>query len=243
MSIYIVVSDIFFSLYTNCDTISYTEAIRKLKSHNFENNDFLIKGQGLLPFEEDQLINISNSINPNLIKFWIKQQPASTEITHKKRSENILISPPTLNSSSIYEADLIISSLNELIIDHVTGEHIQGMILIEACRQMFIAISNLAHKKYKNEIRSYVVFNQINTDFLYFAFPLPAKVFYKLNSIEEDDIKTNISAKLWILQNDITALETKVNYTLFSPDFLRVKEIKKCNNVINNYKKQIALIE
>ncbi|ETS33145.1 A-factor biosynthesis repeat protein [Photorhabdus khanii NC19] len=44
-------------------------------------------------------------------------------------------------NKNLFSLPLLIDERCELMADHQTGQHIQGMILIEACRQTFIAVT------------------------------------------------------------------------------------------------------
>lgn len=58
----------------------------------------------------------------------------SGRLSHKVKRHNILISDPLISGSQKYVMNLCIDDECELMADHTTGSHIQGMILIEAAR-------------------------------------------------------------------------------------------------------------
>ncbi|MDP1217553.1 AfsA-related hotdog domain-containing protein, partial [Klebsiella pneumoniae] len=60
---------------------------------------------------------------------------------HKRKKANILITSPEKRDEDNYCARLILQDASELLCDHQTGQHIQGMVLIEAARQTIIATS------------------------------------------------------------------------------------------------------
>src|ERR1041385_2910951 len=66
---------------------------------------------------------------------------AGREIAHKHRAENVLISLPRRTDPGSFESDLLVDSGNEVMSDHLTGRHMQGMLAMEAGRQMFIAVA------------------------------------------------------------------------------------------------------
>lgn len=73
-----------------------------------------------------------------------RKQLATKPLVHKHRSENTLISTPERSENGNFVAGLILHEQNELMLDHLTGQHVQGMVLTEACRQMFLAVTELA---------------------------------------------------------------------------------------------------
>jgi len=57
--------------------------------------------------------------------------------------------------------------------DHRTGQHVQGLLLIEAARQMMLSVSESYLPGENTGARYYVVLNSVNTGYLQFALPLP----------------------------------------------------------------------
>src|SRR3989442_1347285 len=60
---------------------------------------------------------------------------------HKRLSQNALIADLREARDGLFTAALRLHNDNELLIDHQTGQHVQGMVAIEAARQMFLAVS------------------------------------------------------------------------------------------------------
>jgi hypothetical protein len=55
----------------------------------------------------------------------------------------------------------------------MTGQHVQGLLLIEAARQMMLCVSESYLPGENTGARYYVVLNSVYTGYLKFAFPLP----------------------------------------------------------------------
>lgn len=53
--------------------------------------------------------------------------------SHKHCSENVLISTPERLEQDEFELELRLHARSELMPDHLTGEHVQGMVLAETC--------------------------------------------------------------------------------------------------------------
>ncbi|MBD2810814.1 hypothetical protein ID853_07945 [Xenorhabdus sp. Vera] len=64
-----------------------------------------------------------------------------TRITHKHKRKNVLISKTIKTGDTSYQCHLLIDDDCAEMADHVTGQHIQGMVLLEACRQMINSVS------------------------------------------------------------------------------------------------------
>ncbi len=65
----------------------------------------------------------------------------SPTVVHKHREANVLLADLRQAAENRYAARLRLADDNELIVDHLTGTHIQGMVLIEAARQLMLAVT------------------------------------------------------------------------------------------------------
>lgn len=59
---------------------------------------------------------------------------------HKRREANALVAGLRLIGEHRYQAALALHPDNELMLDHQTGEHLQGLVVIEAFRQLLISV-------------------------------------------------------------------------------------------------------
>jgi len=232
MSIFVVVADDFKEFSQTCGALAFSEACERLRAGQFTADDIFVPGQGLSGNEKVSLeatAYLSGTTRSlALWRDWDTPVSAPHAITHKRRPENTLISTPAKETPNLYRSHLIVSAQNELLRDHVTGQHIQGMVLVEACRQMFIAVSELSHMGCAGDRRTYVVFNELSAKFLAFTFPVPAYVEYLLlDQNEARTDRTGISAELSVWQNGVKTTEVHVAYTLFEPAKLQPKEIAK----------------
>ncbi|STU75669.1 A-factor biosynthesis repeat-containing protein [Klebsiella variicola] len=71
----------------------------------------------------------------NLQDLYYQNNRDHQRLVHKRKKENILITSPEKRDEDSYCARLILQDASELLCDHQTGQHIQGMVLIEAARQ------------------------------------------------------------------------------------------------------------
>ena len=117
-----------------------------------EKDKSYIIGQGLSLSEYHQVLDVCAKQNIELLDIVNYSNSASLITTHKHNHENVLISKPNKLEENIYLSELIVFQNNELIIDHQTGLHVQGMVLIEAIRQMFIAVVEKFFQKKRNHM-------------------------------------------------------------------------------------------
>lgn len=111
-------------------------------------------GQGL---SDKQLIQLydSSQMKQSHVDLVPKQRSlrASLRETHKHEKCNVAISKINDNGNGTYSSTLMIDDTNAEVSDHLTGQHISGMMIVEAARQMSIAtaeqfyVNPLARKK------------------------------------------------------------------------------------------------
>lgn len=139
----------------------------------------LIPGQGIGEKSIKEILSKA-AVSKNCLYFdfsiWHNiPKRASTQLTHKHNIENILISEPHKQTKDTFFMDLLIDEECEIMQDHQTGLHLQGMLLVEAARQAYLATIEKFYTKQDTE-RNYFVFNKLNTEYCKFLFPLPSSI-------------------------------------------------------------------
>lgn len=110
--------------------------------------DKIVIGQGVQLDDISRTICIIRQHYPdkirqivNLQDLYYQNNRDHQRLVHKRKKANILITSPEKRDEDNYCARLILQDASELLCDHQTGQHIQGMVLIEAARQTIIATS------------------------------------------------------------------------------------------------------
>lgn len=237
---WIVSADVFADFSRECGAIDASELRNRLQTKSITADDVFLPGQGLSEADSAEIEAIAKHNGyDDAFRFWrtFPTSPrAPRSLTHKHHAHNSLISVPQEQADGSYCSELLICTGNELISDHVTGQHVQGMVLVEACRQMFIAVSELCHMEHEDGRRSYVVFNRMDVAFKAFTFPLPAMVEYRaLSCTSPRPDRLSISAELNVIQNDRITTTLTVDYTLFSAERLQKKEVAMGIEAVNAY--------
>lgn len=172
---------------------------------------------------------------------------AGRSVCHKHSSANQLISMPRKICEHIFEADILIDDRNEIMSDHLTGLHLQGMLLIEATRQMFIAVGETQYVHLGVPVGGYVVFNRLDTRFEQFSFPVPTLIRQVVTKVEQPrDDRTIFSAHIKLFQEQGRVVETYVEYIVFEAAALKPKEEKLACSALEAViarTKSIALIK
>lgn len=178
MQTYIVVADAFTrfadkpTLWRYSDMLS---ALRQAHASDLRGKRF-VAGQGVDDLQMDHLycLALSKGLDAEFKHWrqWRGRPMVDMAACHKHRAENVLITEPLCLETDTFVSDLVLHARNELMQDHLTGEHIQGMVLAEACRQMFLAVTELHCLRDFSPGKRYFVINEMAIRYLAFALPL-----------------------------------------------------------------------
>ncbi len=156
---------------------------------------------------------------------------ASCELTHKQDAKNIMISEPEKITDATFSCYLMLDENCAEMSDHLTGQHIQGMVLVESARQLINALTEkyfLSDKKYGEA--SYVL-NTIDTKFLQYVFPLEVKFICeieKIRRIPSGDFTAQ--TKINVYQNGELTMEVGLGFSVMSHQFMSEKESLMATN-------------
>lgn len=237
----LIVSDKFRHFATHKDVITKTSLYNLLNSTNSIISDNtkirLIPGQGFSQKTIDEvLILAKTSRNARNFDFslWKKIPPrASKKLTHKHHDENILISEPKKISEQKFTMDILIDEECEMMKDHQTGLHVQGMLLLEASRQGYLSIFEKFFFQENNE-KKYFIFNNLNVDYNRFAFPLPATLSVNIREIDvSNHKKQNAIMDMEIFQCDNISASFSLNMTMMADKRIAHMESKLANDSVN----------
>lgn len=98
-------------------------------------------------------------------------QLASLTLTHKRNPQNVLIASLREQPNGHFHTEVIVNELADRLCDHVTGQHLSGMLLFEAARQGVVAALELRYQV-DGQRRWSTTWSSAKVDFLGFVFPL-----------------------------------------------------------------------
>jgi hypothetical protein len=150
----------------------------------------LHRGQGVGQFECAHIVAALNRrrLSPRVTFVDEEIAVAGRDVVHKNRLENVLLADLQKTGEHSFKASLRIHGENELLLDHQTGEHVQGMVAVEAFRQMFLAIFEVGYRHHWPLRNYYVVWNSVQLTFENFLFPLPAEVSCTVREFDVSDV-------------------------------------------------------
>ncbi|MFI7386445.1 AfsA-related hotdog domain-containing protein [Streptomyces sp. NPDC049813] len=152
---------------------------------------------------------------------------------HKHRAANTLVADLRRADELTFTAALRLHDDNEILLDHQTGEHVQGMVAVEAARQMFLAVSERYFASRHPQRRYSYVIESMHTDFENFLFPLDATVEYRLTRADTaDPARLAFAADISILQAGRRSSVTAVAFTAFETHVLQAKEHRRARHAV-----------
>ncbi|NVD99198.1 AfsA-related hotdog domain-containing protein [Massilia sp. BJB1822] len=231
MHLQLVVAEEFSQFVQKPGVQSYRSLLEQLRGNQIESlrGKTLVAGQGLSEMQIDHAfclgIALGLSQEFSCWNEWSRNSRAGYALSHKHRNENVLISTPRRIDASNFDADLLIDANSELMLDHLTGLHVQGMVLTEACRQMFIAVTEAHCMGADAPAKRYFVINEMNMRFLQFAFPLPATIQYKMLDFQQPrPDRTSVVADMEVMQNGRAVAGMAVKFSVFDAAYLGPRE-------------------
>ncbi|MGW0532098.1 AfsA-related hotdog domain-containing protein [Streptomyces sp. NPDC003032] len=162
-----------------------------------------------------------------------QSQLASRTECHKRSEPNALIAELRRVDEELFEASLRLHNDNELLLDHQTGQHVQGMVAVEAARQMFLSVSERFFASAHPERRYYYVIESMNTDFENFLFPVDARIEYRVEAANvSDPERLSFVAEISLLQAGRRASVTRVVFSAFDERALKPREHRRAVHTV-----------
>lgn len=214
----------------NGDVITITNFFNKLKEFA---NVKIFEGQGLSSSDRNRLINLKMNGHP----VSMLPEAENRDLVHKRLDENVLISEIKKLSINSYYSNLRIHNSCDILSDHTTGQHIQGMILLEAARQTMISVGERYYAPMTVKPRTYFILNAINIDYKGFVFPIETEIEYYVDKEEILNTKDNFESRVLFKQNNEVKAVVNLEYSAFSKDYLESREAKIASKAINSYMK------
>jgi hypothetical protein len=167
----------------------------------------VVLGQGL---SARQLADLAGLEGIDVVAPDGNTEPADRRLTHLRKDANTLISAVRQCSAESYEAALLAGQDSAALDDHITGQHLPAMLLLEACRQMWTAVTESFLLSGPGSRRFVVA--RITSEFSRYAFPLPATLRYTLLDRETGPVGEKFTARIDIIQLGSAAAEVTAEY-------------------------------
>lgn len=185
----------------------------------------LVPGQGVRETDIQALLEASRGFAVDVSP--LEQHPvrAGRIHTHKHFLHNSIIAAPARVNDALFETALLLDERSELMSDHQTGQHIQGMILIEASRQTLLAVTEEFFIGNDNHDRYYFVLQEVETKFINFVFPVDVKIRYEVLDMDTSSAsRLRFTTKTSFTQGDICCAEVMWKFTAYLASRIEAKE-------------------
>ena len=141
----ILVGDRFHFFAKNTDVYTRTNLHSIADAMRDGDEVVIVLGQGIsindIGMIQDELSSMTPKVSYRFDMSRVDFHLASRQETHKLLFCNRMISSPRRISELTYVSDIIFHTDNDYFRDHLSTQHIPGMALIEAARQMFLAVT------------------------------------------------------------------------------------------------------
>ncbi|WJV25514.1 MULTISPECIES: AfsA-related hotdog domain-containing protein [Pseudomonas] len=242
MGIYVVVANQFEDFARHGHVLSYSTLLQALKTPGAIElkGSRIIAGQGLgrKEIQHAYRLAVDSGYGSEFEHWhmWSEAELASEDLSHKRHRKNVLISIPDRTDEGVYTASLLLHAENELMLDHLTGQHVQGMVLLEACRQMFLAVTERFHLDDYAPQKRYFVLNEMSVRYTAFAFPLPAQIRYRLLHRKQPRAdRVEVQAQMEVWQDGKLVTEVDVAFSVMDAERLGKREATLAERAISSH--------
>lgn len=214
---------------------SFTRALGNGDFDDLEVALVLVGGQGVGRYEWDHL---AEAVARRGLSDRVIIQAGSPTLVrrgeaHKHRENNILVSDLEQAGEQHFRAALRVHNDNELLLDHQTGQHVQGMVAVEASRQMFLAVTERYYASAWPQVHYYYVLNSMATTFENFIFPFDATLDLRVQQSEiTDPQRLSLVVRVEVHQAGRRCAVTEIVYTAFESSVIDKKETRRAGAAI-----------
>ncbi|MDT3398066.1 AfsA-related hotdog domain-containing protein [Streptomyces sp. B1866] len=218
----VVVGDRFEEFLANRGTVGATALLERLRAGDLPESLSLSVGQGLTAGELAELRELAERRAPavTLGKSGVPA-PAERRLTHKHDARNILVGPVGQIAENRFVADLVLDQRVEVLADHLTGQHIPAITLLEAARQMWTVVTEQFFITGADRTRFVVV--SVASRFHSYVFPLAATLQYELLEHTRTPVGTVFRCRIGIHHGTPAAAEVEAEYRVI-PDKVSAKQ-------------------
>jgi hypothetical protein len=196
--------------------LSISDLLRRLRDGDWPSGRRVHVGQGL---SADQLRQLSRYVDLGaclLTPAGPVPVHADRALTHKRYAGNVMIGSPERDGEDGFTADLLIDDRCELLADHLTGQHIPAVALLEAARQMWTAVTERFYRDGTQPMR--FILDSTSARFAQLVFPIAATLRYRLLSRAEDPGGQRFRCRIELGQSGRRAADIEGTYRVISSE-------------------------
>jgi len=188
----------------------------------------VLLGQGLSDADREVLIHALGDA------FVREPAPRATvELTHKRADEHVLIGCLKSLGDHSYECELDVNDVADRLSDHVTGQHLGGMLLVEAGRQACIAALECEYGV-DGPMKWGLAWSGLSVHFQGYVYPVPARLVVSVRETNPGEIKKrSVRVPIEITQAGKRVCELELTITLIEQHVLEGAEDRRARQVID----------
>lgn len=223
---HIVVGDRFKKQFPQEQVLSISEAEMLLAQNEHPKQALtLLLGQGI-PYQRlAQLYDTVKTHDHVTVLPAAILTKATREQTHKHEPSNIVISQPLAHGDGTYRAQLLLDEACAEISDHLTGQHIPGMLVVEAARQMMLAVAEnfFILKEAKEDSR--FVTDKLEISYDDFLLPTPVDIYYIPLTMRRAGVHNiKASCEIEFRQSSKVCAHVHFHFSVIKRDYLEFRE-------------------
>ena len=158
--------------------ISAVQALFEQPDVQLGNVEFVL-GQGVSPARVSALLRLAETRGLRKNLRFDQIEKCGQRHVHKQQPQNSVVSVPKRLGEDLFSSELSLEDDCELLSDHVAGKHLQGMVLIEAARQMCLAVTEEFFSAAYSSGTAFL-WTSISVRFLGYAFPSHLHLVYRV---------------------------------------------------------------
>jgi len=176
-----------FQEYTNGETCLTVEDLVSSPKVRLWQTTRLVIGQGVGRSELEKIYAFLRDVDALDDTQVVEQvsRKANPGLVHKRFSENVLVTVPHKSGRTSFEIDLVIDDACAELSDHITGVHLQGMVLIEAARQAYMVCAPdvMAEYEIPSGERRFML-REIRVQYHKYLYPLPTRILVQVSDVK-----------------------------------------------------------
>ncbi|MFF4549038.1 AfsA-related hotdog domain-containing protein [Streptomyces sp. NPDC001435] len=220
----IAVGDRFEDFLVNRGTVPVSDLLARLRSGDVPESLAVAIGQGLSDEQLAEIRTLADRHAPavTVAKSGVPER-ARQQLTHKHDAKNVLIGPVGQIGENRFAADLVLDQRVEVLEDHLTGQHIPAITLLEAARQFWTVVTEQFYVTGPDRTR--FVIGSVGSTFHSFVFPLAATLQYELLELTRTPVGPVFKCRISIHHGDTLASVIDAEYRVI-PEPFSVKQEK-----------------
>ncbi|MGW7405201.1 AfsA-related hotdog domain-containing protein [Streptomyces sp. NPDC054833] len=220
----IAVGDRFEDFLVNRGTVPVSDLLARLRSGDVPEGLAVAIGQGLSDEQLAEIRTLADRHAPavTVAKSGVPER-ARQQLTHKHDAKNVLIGPVGQIGENRFAADLVLDQRVEVLEDHLTGQHIPAITLLEAARQFWTVVTEQFYVTGPDRTR--FVIGSVGSTFHSFVFPLAATLQYELLELTPTPVGPVFKCRISIHHGDTLASVIDAEYRVI-PEPFSVKQEK-----------------